>query len=240
LRIRPSLSLKISLLAFLNVSLLVLVFFLFARFQFRFDLDSFLFAPARDRILSASRLLALEFAEEPIGKWNDALLRHAKSSSAQIYLFADDGRRLAGPFIELPESVRSSLTRGHHTRWYVGRDTHIHLKVHVGGEIENRKYARGHVSHTGQLFFPDELSDEISNLKPYVDRKNVARTRLDEDMVVADAHGSPVMLSFEQIKRDSLEGGLIGTAFVRVDPTANLHEDRRRPFPRGGPSKSTF
>jgi len=104
---------------------------------------------------------------------------------------------------------------------YVGRDTHIHLKVQVGGEIENRKYARGHVSHTGQLFFPDELSDEISNLKPYVDRKNVARTRLDEDMVVADTHGSPVMLSFEQIKRDSLEGGLIGTAFVRVDPTAN-------------------
>jgi len=116
LRIRPSLSLKISLLAFLNVSLLVLVFFLFARFQFRFELDSFLFAPARDRILSASRLLALELAEEPLGRWNDALLRHAKSSSAQIYLFADDGRQLAGPFITLPDSVRSSLARGHHGR----------------------------------------------------------------------------------------------------------------------------
>jgi protocatechuate 3,4-dioxygenase beta subunit len=115
--------------------------------------------------------------------------------------------------------------------WYVGRDTHIHLKVHVGGSIESGKYAGGHVSHTGQLFFPDELSDEISNIKPYAARKNVSRTKLDEDMVVADAHGAPVMLSFERIKRNSLEAGLIGTSFVRVDPTANPREERR-PGPR--------
>jgi protocatechuate 3,4-dioxygenase beta subunit len=111
--------------------------------------------------------------------------------------------------------------------WYVGRDIHIHLKVHVNGSIEKDKYAGGHVSHTGQLFFPDELSDEISNLKPYGERKNIARTRIDEDMVVADAHGSPVMLSFEQMKRDSLEAGMIGTAVVRVDPSASQEEHRR-------------
>jgi two-component system sensor histidine kinase CpxA len=116
LKISPSLSLKISLLAFLNVSLLVLVFFLFARFQFRFDLDSFLLAPARDRMLSASRLLALEFAEEPVSRWDESLSRHAKGSSAQIYLFADDGRQLAGPSVTLPDSVWSSLLRGHHGR----------------------------------------------------------------------------------------------------------------------------
>jgi hypothetical protein len=114
----------------------------------------------------------------------------------------------------------------------VGRDIHIHLKVHVGGSIEKDKYAGGHVSHTGQLFFPDELSDEISNLKPYVMRKKIARTKLDEDMVVADAHGSPVMLSFEQMKRDSLEAGLIGTVVVRVDPSAS-HPEEQRGWPPG-------
>jgi protocatechuate 3,4-dioxygenase beta subunit len=38
--------------------------------------------------------------------------------------------------------------------WYAGRTIHIHLKVRVGGAIAGETYAGGHVSHTGQLFFP--------------------------------------------------------------------------------------
>jgi hypothetical protein len=60
-----------------------------------------------------------------------------------------------------------------------------------------------------------------------VARKKIARTRLDEDMVVADAHGSPVMLTFEQVKQDTLEAGMIGTAVVRVDPSATRQEGHR-------------
>jgi protocatechuate 3,4-dioxygenase beta subunit len=116
--------------------------------------------------------------------------------------------------------------------WYVSRGIHIHLKVHIGGEVKSHKYAGGHVSHTGQLFFPDELSDEIANLKPYVVRRNVTRTRLDEDNVVADAHGAGVMLAFERVKGSSLEAGLIGTAEVRVDPSAVPDQEHKPPLSR--------
>jgi protocatechuate 3,4-dioxygenase beta subunit len=36
--------------------------------------------------------------------------------------------------------------------WYASRDIHIHLKVHVGGDVKTQKHSGGHVSHTGQLF----------------------------------------------------------------------------------------
>src|SRR5262249_19551701 len=35
--------------------------------------------------------------------------------------------------------------------WYTGRTVHIHVKVHVGGAVV----------HTGQLYFPDSLSDTL-------------------------------------------------------------------------------
>ena len=46
--------------------------------------------------------------------------------------------------------------------WYRGRAVHIHVKVHLGGNVV----------HTGQLFFPDELSDEVYRAPPYKARGN--------------------------------------------------------------------
>jgi len=39
---------------------------------------------------------------------------------------------------------------------------HIHVKVHVGGNVV----------HTGQLFFPDALSDRVYRAAPYRARGN--------------------------------------------------------------------
>jgi protocatechuate 3,4-dioxygenase beta subunit len=44
--------------------------------------------------------------------------------------------------------------------WYQGRAVHIHVKVHV----------RGSVVHTGQLFFPDAVSDAVYRQAPYAAR----------------------------------------------------------------------
>jgi protocatechuate 3,4-dioxygenase beta subunit len=41
--------------------------------------------------------------------------------------------------------------------WYPGRAVHIHVKVHV----------RGNVVHTGQLFFPAAISNAVYRRKPY-------------------------------------------------------------------------
>jgi protocatechuate 3,4-dioxygenase beta subunit len=44
--------------------------------------------------------------------------------------------------------------------WYPGRTVHIHLKVYLGGNTV----------HTGQLFFPDKLTDVVYRRSPYNQR----------------------------------------------------------------------
>lgn len=44
--------------------------------------------------------------------------------------------------------------------WYRGRTTHIHVKVHVGGDVV----------HTGQLYFPDDVTDAVYAEAPYAAR----------------------------------------------------------------------
>ena len=41
--------------------------------------------------------------------------------------------------------------------WYQGRTVHMHVKVHIGGNVV----------HTGQLFFSDSLTDSVFARKPY-------------------------------------------------------------------------
>jgi protocatechuate 3,4-dioxygenase beta subunit len=44
--------------------------------------------------------------------------------------------------------------------WYAGRTVHIHIKVHAGGNVV----------HTGQLYFPDGLTDAVFKKSPYSKR----------------------------------------------------------------------
>ena len=46
--------------------------------------------------------------------------------------------------------------------WYPGRTVHIHVKVHVGGNVV----------HTGQLFFSDKVTDAAYRKTPYNKRPN--------------------------------------------------------------------
>ncbi len=124
--------------------------------------------------------------------------------------------------------------------WYQGRDTHIHLEVHMGGHVAGTgtagnaahtpypKYTAGHVCHTGQIAFDDALSDEIGLLEPYRQHK-LRRTRLKEDHVFAGDPRDYLM----QIKRSNaanLQAGLTGTLTIFVDPAATPP-----PAPVGGP-----
>jgi len=44
--------------------------------------------------------------------------------------------------------------------WYQGRTVHVHVKVHVAGNVV----------HTGQLYFPDSLTDAVYRQQPYARR----------------------------------------------------------------------
>jgi len=59
--------------------------------------------------------------------------------------------------------------------WYQGRTVHIHVKVHVGGNVV----------HTGQLYFPDSLTDKVFRKAPYKSRPG-RTTRNSNDFVLAN------------------------------------------------------
>lgn len=103
--------------------------------------------------------------------------------------------------------------------WYVGRDTHIHLKVFTQGSVSTDQYQGGHVCHTGQLFFPDELSDAVARLSPYASH-HAKRTRQEDDDIFTSQHGSEFVLSLEQNNRRSMAEGFRTQVAIGVDPNA--------------------
>ncbi len=50
-----------------------------------------------------------------------------------------------------------ALFRTVYPGWYQGRTVHIHVKVHLGGNVV----------HTGQLYFPDTVTDAVYRKQPY-------------------------------------------------------------------------
>jgi protocatechuate 3,4-dioxygenase beta subunit len=67
--------------------------------------------------------------------------------------------------------------------WYRGRAVHIHLKVHIGGNVV----------HTGQLFFDDDLSDTVFERSPYA-AHGTRDTRNDADRIYASSGAAASVL----------------------------------------------
>jgi len=70
--------------------------------------------------------------------------------------------------------------------WYQGRTVHIHVKVHV----------RGNVVHTGQLYFPDSLTYAVYRRAPYSARPSRDMRNAD-DMIFAN-EGKRSLLSLRR------------------------------------------
>ncbi len=102
--------------------------------------------------------------------------------------------------------------------WYSGRATHIHLKVHVGMNITSNisgTYSGGHVSHTGQLFFNDTLTDSVALISPYSNH-TIVRTLNSEDGIYASANGSVTLVN---IARNAVTN-YTGTVTIGVNSSA--------------------
>ena len=94
--------------------------------------------------------------------------------------------------------------------WYAGRTIHIHVKVHTAN----------HVSHTGQFFLPEDITEQIAKLEPYVKHTNVHRITHEEDHVFGDQHGSESMATLKRLQNGSNEGGFLAMATFAVDVDA--------------------
>ncbi len=94
--------------------------------------------------------------------------------------------------------------------WYQGRTIHIHLKVHLGR----------HVAHTGQLFFPEDITERVAKMQPYAKHNDLHRTTQAEDFVFKDEHGAPGMMTLRRLEARTDAGGFWATVTLAVDPDA--------------------
>jgi protocatechuate 3,4-dioxygenase beta subunit len=72
--------------------------------------------------------------------------------------------------------------------WYMGRAVHIHVKVHLGGSVV----------HTGQLFFPDTLTDAVYKRAAY--RRRGARDVRNADDAIYVNGGKRSLLKVTKAK----------------------------------------
>jgi protocatechuate 3,4-dioxygenase beta subunit len=71
--------------------------------------------------------------------------------------------------------------------WYQGRTVHIHVKVSLGGNIV----------HTGQLYFPDGVTDKVYTRAPY--RSRPGRTTRNPDDSIYRNGGSRSTLKLKKV-----------------------------------------
>jgi hypothetical protein len=89
----------------------------------------------------------------------------------------------------------------------------------LGGEAA-QKYSGGHIAHTGQLFFPEDLTERTARIAPYVKRQGVVyRTTQAEDGIFNSQHGAECLLKMEKLgNADS--GGFRAAVTLGIDPEA--------------------
>jgi protocatechuate 3,4-dioxygenase beta subunit len=111
--------------------------------------------------------------------------------------------------------------------WYPGRATHMLIKVHIGSSLVNLGGAihviGGHVSHTGQFFFDDTLTDAVATFPPYSSHP-IQRTRNNEDFVYLQSNGATMLVPITFVT-NMFTGGMVGEMNVGIDPTATPVEE---------------
>lgn len=71
--------------------------------------------------------------------------------------------------------------------FYVDRSIHIHVQVHTNWNItRNGTVGSSRVVETGQIFFAEELEQEIMALEPYVSHTEIDRLTNDGDTIFAE------------------------------------------------------
>jgi protocatechuate 3,4-dioxygenase beta subunit len=103
--------------------------------------------------------------------------------------------------------------------FYMGRTNHIHFKVRVGGEAAGKSYRAGHTSHTGQIFFPEELATKLMEYEPYRHHK-IHRTTQAEDQIYRDQQGELSIARVTAVHLNDLSVGLHAELIAAVDPSA--------------------
>jgi len=97
---------------FLNLAVLSVIFYLFARVELRLGLDSLLLSAAGDRIQAVGNLIAQELSEGGRPQWDAILRKFTEAYGIEFTLFLNDASQLAGSETVLPTAVRQKILEG--------------------------------------------------------------------------------------------------------------------------------
>lgn len=112
--------------------------------------------------------------------------------------------------------------------FYPGRTNHIHFKVRVAGNTSDGSHSGEHVSHIGQIFFPEKLTVELMQNRPYCDHR-IERTPLSDDGVFVDQQGATSIARVQAIGQSAIASGLRAQIVAVVDPDAEPAAAGRSP-----------
>jgi protocatechuate 3,4-dioxygenase beta subunit len=87
---------------------------------------------------------------------------HADAGGVYSGFGAGSGNRTFMRGIQKTDAAGIARFQTVYPGWYQGRTVHIHVKVHIGGNVV----------HTGQLFFNDTVTDAVYRRAPYSKRPN--------------------------------------------------------------------
>ena len=106
--------------------------------------------------------------------------------------------------------------------WYMGRTTHIHVRVHLGGRVADGRYQGGHISHTGQIFLPEPMTDRVYQLSAY-QKKEEGRTALKDDGIFLE--GDSELATVMPIDPANWKRGLLSESHLVINPAASRTGD---------------
>ena len=112
--------------------------------------------------------------------------------------------------------------------FYQGRVNHIHFKVRLGGHPGHKTYTAGHISHIGQIFFPEDLTSKLMASEPYASH-HIHRTTQAEDGIFNHQHGNLSISNIAPLNPENFAAGFLADLTVAVDPTATPAPVAARP-----------
>jgi protocatechuate 3,4-dioxygenase beta subunit len=120
---------------------------------------------------------------------------HADAGGVYSGFGAGSGNRTFMRGIQKTDAAGIATFQTVYPGWYQGRTVHIHVKVHV----------RGNVVHTGQLFFNDTVTDGVYRRAPYSKRPNRTTRNAADSIYVNGGSKSVVRI----VKRGTGYGGSV-------------------------------
>jgi protocatechuate 3,4-dioxygenase beta subunit len=127
---------------------------------------------------------------------------HADAGGVYSGFGAGSGNRTFMRGIQKTDAAGIATFQTVYPGWYQGRTVHIHVKVHVGGNVV----------HTGQLFFNDAVTDAVYRRTPYSKRPN-RTTRNAADSIYVNGGSKSIV----RVRKQST--GYAGAVTMGVHPS---------------------